>query len=61
MNSPDYPRYLVIAEFEIKEGPSALWFGEPGGGMQLCVFDENGEMLTINDLLKLGWIVEIFP
>ncbi|MEG0525797.1 MAG: TNT domain-containing protein, partial [Erysipelothrix sp.] len=50
----EYHRYKVLVSFEVEMGPIAPWFNQPGLGTQYL------SDYTIEELLDLGWIVEVF-
>ncbi len=48
-----YKKYEVVKPIEVKSGPAAPWFGQPGGGTQHELPD------SIDNLLASGHIKEV--
>lgn len=54
-----YHEYKVNKFFDIVEGKATPWFDQEGGGRQLYGIDKSGNKMTINQLIKNGFLKEI--
>ena len=57
----DLHYYELIEEMTFTTGEVAPWFGFSGGGEQFILLAQDGRKYTINEMLQMGIIEEVFP
>lgn len=60
-HSAEIHYYRPVTNIELTTGEVQPWFDCEGGGIQFVKYKTDGTMYTIEEMVKKGWLEEVFP